>query len=299
MEDIIFKNIVKDPNNYLNADSVVGSRFLYRIGQFNYLRENNYKEMYNFVDKEYQDIINKTAIFIKELGLKDNHVSYFSIFSFLLWNGIFSKDNKYVYSADDTFDANGYFGLDIMYGKGNCKSNSDMMSKVFKKMGLNSYFLVNSCDIKSVDSTIDLKRVNIDENSLASLESDDSKLVGNHANVLVEDSYTNNFYVYDPTNLLIYNASNSMEASLYNGEGKCYFKPWGFILFEYMKTKEILELMDRIDKQDKLLSISDLEVRDTVRMSINKCKKEKSLILDFRKDINKNIDNINANGYYF
>ena len=295
--DNLFKNIVKDSDNYLKPENTVERNYLYRIGGLQYLQEQDYKRSHEFIDIEYNKIIDDTAKIIKELGFKNNHASYFSIFSYLLWKGMFSNNQKYTYSLD-TFDILGYFGLDVINGMGNCKSNSDMMNRVFRKLGLDSYFLINSCHVKSIESIIDVKRSNSEKGKRIDDNAEISFMLGNHANVLVKDSDTNNFYVYDPTNLLIHKTDNSKEATTYNGEGKCFIKPWGFILREHMRFDDVLELLDCIDNQEQSLFMNNKEIKDIAVESVNRCKKEKTLVLDFYNNINKNIKNINDNIYF-
>ena len=295
--DTIFRNIVKDSDNYLKPDNTFEINYLRRIRNLQYQQEQDYKRNHSFIDSEYNKIIDDTAKIIKELGFKNNHTSYFSVFSYLLWNGMFSNNQRYTYSLD-TFDILGYFGLDVINGMGNCKSNSDMMNRVFRKLGLDSYFLINSCDIKSIDSIIDVKRSNSEKKKNIDDNVDTSFIIGNHANVLVEDSDTNNFYIYDPTNLLIHKTDNSKEATVCNGDGKCFIKPWGLILREYMGIDEVLELLDCIDNQDKSLFMNNKDIKDIAVESVHRCKKEKTLVLDFYNNINKNIKNINDNIYF-
>ena len=75
------------------------------------------------------DIIEDIANMIKELPLNNIHQKFYA-FCYLLWNGYFSVDKKYAYSDIPPQDEDNT----IFLGKGCCRHNADLMSKVFRKM---------------------------------------------------------------------------------------------------------------------------------------------------------------------
>jgi hypothetical protein len=65
-------------------------------------KERMYDEIkYHEALKNYNDIIKQAANLIRELGLRNEPLSYSIIFSYLLWNGYFSNNGKFFYSTDN------------------------------------------------------------------------------------------------------------------------------------------------------------------------------------------------------
>lgn len=301
-EQYNFDKIVNDVSNYLFVpEDFTEVQFLYMLGKHYNNGKEKYCQQFEKEIAEYNNIILNTAKFIKELGLQDNHTSYYIIFTYLLWNGLVSKNMQYTFTNNNLLSLNGFQGLDIINGKGSCRSISNMLNSVFQQLGYDTHFLVNSNRIKCITHVIDIERKNekgvIPAPQLnAIFRHIEIDPVGNHASILLKSN--GNYYVYDSTNLSIYKVDEPLAAKLYNGVGECHIKPWGFIMYENMKQLDILKLLSSIGHQNQSTFMSNLEIKETINETLENCKKGKSLMLDFHSQIKNSIDNIHESIFH-
>lgn len=297
-----FYEIVSDVSNYLLVpENSLDLQYLYTIGEDYNERKKEVIQLFSNEVEKYDNIIKITAEFIKEVGLQDNYTSYYTIFSYLLWNGFFSKDMKYIYNNNDLLDLKGFEGLNVISGKGNCRSISNILNSISQQLGFDTHFLINSYRTNYRNYILDIERNDEYGLILPSKLHDVSydmtiDSVGNHASILINQN--GNFYVYDCTNLSVYKVDETLIANLYNGVGECHIKPWGFIRYENMKQLDILKLLHSINSQNQYSFMSHLEIREIMDESLNICKKSKSLILDFHSQIQNNIETINESVFH-
>ena len=243
---------------------------------------------------EYEKIIKMSATIIKELGFENNPTSYYAIYIYLLWNGYFSNNMKYKTQNNNLLNIRSLERIDIIYGKGCCRNNVNLMKHIFDKLGYKTHTLINTTLLYSVDYTLDH---NIYQNSRKLIGertynmAKEEILTGNHANLLLEDN--NNYYVYDPTNKLNFKLDKIFTADLYNGIGKCYVKPWGFIVFDHQTREEVIDMLEKIKNQDTSKFLTDKEITEIIIDSLNNCHKNKELLLEFRSLLEPHINNIN------
>lgn len=116
------------------------------------------------------DIVENISKLIKELNLKNIHEIFF-VFCYLLWNGYFSIDKKYVYNSVDISEENNT----IFLGKGCCRHNSKLLQEVLKYLDIYSREIeVSMSKFTKLKDRIDIKReIEFSEktNSLYSLHS--------------------------------------------------------------------------------------------------------------------------------
>ncbi len=302
LDDFDHDKLLSNPFNYLFVpEDSQELQYLYMCAELNDEMRKKSIQQFSEVVKEYDTIIKIAAEFIKKLGLKDNYTSYYVIFNYLLWNGFFSKDMKFSYTKNNSLTLSDLVDLDVIAGKGNCLVISSTLNRISQQLGFDSHFLINSFRTERRDYILHIDRR--DENGLLLpqrltdvLYDTSVDAVGNHASVLVQDN--GHFYVYDSTNLSVYKVDDTLIASLYNGIGECYLKPWGFFMYENMKQLEVLKLLCSISCQNPNSFMSDLEIQEIMDESLNICRNSKSLILDFRSQIQGSIEEINSNFFH-
>lgn len=301
-KDFNFDKIVSEVSNYLFVpENSLELQYLYMIGERYDERKRENIQQFSKEVEEYDNIIKIAAEFIRDLGLQDNYTSYYVIFTYLLWNGFFSKDMKYIFTNNNLLSLNGFQGFDVIAGKGSCRSISNILNSISQQLGFDTHFLVNSFRTNYRNHILDIERK--DEHGIilppklhnvsynTSINS-----VGDHASILLNQN--GNFYVYDPTNLSVYKVDETLIANLYNGVGECHIKPWGFIMYENMKQFDILELLCSIKSQNQFSFISNSEIREIIDESLDTCRKSKSLMLDFYSQIQNNIGTINESIFH-
>lgn len=106
--------------------------------------------------KSYHKIVESFSDFLREEGIDDpQHI--FEYFNYALWNGYFSRNHTHSYNMDrKVFWDNA--GMSIMSSSGVCLNYADMLSLVFKAMGLNSY--VVTCYVEPDNLTVENIRNN-------------------------------------------------------------------------------------------------------------------------------------------
>ncbi len=297
MSDLNINNIGNDISNYLYvSEDNPKLQYLYFLGE-NYQNQKETNTIFNYkLVTSYKHIVDITSKFIKELNTQKDVTSYYIIFAYLLWNGYLSQNNKYIYSKENLLDISGFFGIDIITGKGNCKSISEFFNDILKKSGFNSTFLVNSFNNMYRDYIVDITQ-RIKTGPITKKVSFTSSTyldpIGTHSSILVKEN--NNYYILDATNLAVYKTDNLLNASLYNGLGTCQIKPWGFIVYENLKQDDVQNIINAIRSQNISSFMTHEEIKEKSENALLVCRKNKALILDFHKSIQKDINNIYNN----
>ena len=290
----IFKDAVKNPYNYLCIGKETEElNFLYqKRKEDTELVKHNY-DTYKSAIIESEKIYRMAAIIIKELGLVDNPTSQFIVFTYLLWNGYLSENKEYKYEDKNLHNIRGYEELDIISGHGNCRSNVNAMKKIFTFLGYNVYTLINSTSLYYTDYAINYGNDNtkLTDGRIHNEDADESP-IGNHANLLLEKN--NNYYIYDPTNNLIFKVNAPLTADLYNGCGKCYIKPWGFIIFDHFDVEKTLDILFKIKSQNKENFLTKEEIVEITLNTFSRIKQNKTIISDFYSLIKPSIKYIKS-----
>lgn len=97
--------------------------------------------------RAYLNIVKRTAELINSLGIEDPFTKC-SFFYYLLWLGIFSKDHTYAFTDKNRISNMSALGADIMLGKAACLNNSDMLSRILRATGTESYII--GCDVPDI-----------------------------------------------------------------------------------------------------------------------------------------------------
>lgn len=241
--------------------------------------------------EDYNNILEKTFNLSKELNV-DSSLRNSNLFSYLLWNGYFSKDKKLVFQSADRGLISGVFPYDITNGIGVCLNFSSMLTDYLNLSGCSSATLINLIEGKKPDYEINIERQRGKENlrtkSLSFLLKPVSKKIFNHAFNLIDDN--NKLYIYDATNFLIFDIENKFSANALDADIKAKLNPY----FSYMFNSEE-KSAKVIDKLNSINNGSASGVQNFVTLfndDIAYFKDNDALFSDFYDDIKPNIDKI-------
>lgn len=135
------------------------------------------------------EIFDNITKLLTDLKTENIH-QLFYIYCYLLWNGFFSVDKKYVYNNKDIVDEDNT----IFLGKGCCRHNTGLLTKILKQMKLAAYEMkirtgnINFNPIIDIDAKTEVYEDNI---KLAKTDFD-------HSVVLTISKEDGNF-ILDPT----------------------------------------------------------------------------------------------------
>lgn len=200
-------------------------------------------------EQSYKDILRKTKQLASELKL-NNSLELSNLFTYLLWNGYFSKDNLLKFQTDKRLLITNYYGFDIMNGIGVCLNFSDMLSDFLNQFDYNVATIFNIVSKKvKTDYMPTVKREssksNFRQRIISAMASPLSNVVGNHAfNFICEND---GFYIYDSTNLMMFNLEDKFNCSNVCGTGSAKIKPY-FSHYLNDSDKSLLALVDLNEK---------------------------------------------------
>lgn len=177
------------------------------------------EKIYSEVITYYEDILENTTTFFKEVGL-ENPDECFSLYCKLLWNGYFSNGRYYQYNVSDDYNIAGQYGIKIATGGGDCKNNEDFFCKLMNNLGYHAYQVV--C-IEGIES-----------------QTISEKIFGNHVITIV--NYNGKHYYYDTTNMCSYQKKNMYECVNMDKNLSVTLKPVTSYSYGYNKILGIGEL---------------------------------------------------------
>ena len=256
-----------------------------------------------FQDSEYyyNNILNKFKVLSKELKLA-NSLELSTLYTYLLWNGYFSKDKKFNYEIENRALIEGRFSYDIMNGNGVCLNFSDMLKDILNNCGYKSSTLlnrpINTKELKN-NYVIDIERNAKNPKPLTKvlpiILQPLVKRMGNHAFNLIEEN--SKLYIYDATNLILLELNDKYIASLLVGKGEFSLKPYLSIAFNDEKSRKLLYLLNETKEFSTPYTRKDYII--TSENSMELFNSNKSLLDDYHEDINNDIVNIaNSVDYY-
>ena len=83
------------------------------------------------------------AKLIKEIGIKNNEMSYSLVIGLLLKSGMFSDWHRFEYKTNIVESMYGCLGLQVIRGYGTCRHMASFYKDVFDKLGLYNDKLYN------------------------------------------------------------------------------------------------------------------------------------------------------------
>ena len=278
------------------------------IHHLSYDEELAKKQPYNIA---YDEIINKTAKFIKdELGYEDS-MSISVIFEYMLWNGYFSKNKEYMFAQSGRMNNKSNYGADIMLGRGTCLNNSAILADLINSCGETAYPVMcyvepeklKVCNVSYIEN---IKKSAIKkENASIRLINKICKIpkiksfiedIGNHGVVLCKQK--EDYFVSDPTNLLFLNLSGYCKANVPNTDITydliqftsriMYGK---YITFEYQKGHDIWNIpKEYIMNCEKIPFLKEEMIIEMYDNLIDYCNKNKLLFDDLYGTYQSDID---------
>lgn len=176
----------------------------------------------------YDKIIKKTNLLAKELNLKSS-LDVSLLFTYMLYNGIFSYNSRHFYSENDKLKIPGHFSFDIFHGSGVCLNYSDMLSDILIDAGYDASIINNKvCENIKYDYIPNIKREIRKTSFLNKMFSfvsiPLSNKIGNHSCTLIFEE--DKPYVFDPTNVTIFECLNQDEAINSIGKGRIRLMPY-------------------------------------------------------------------------
>jgi hypothetical protein len=251
---------------------------------FKMLAEDTIKKYPDSIEA-YKSIINSTAQLCHELNLKDS-MDIFVVFNYLLWNGYFSKDKNYIYTLSERKNLMGYFGTDIINGKGVCLNKSYMLDNILNTMDYKSYMICNKVPKKIIrDYKPNIERRikkhgQIPMKINAFLFSPITNITGNHACTLVEKDDV--YYVYDPTNLCVFKLDKFLQAGIIGGTGIIDIKPYSLSWFGNLDNKKITEIVESYKNVENETHPYDIEdIKSSFESNLELCRNNTGLFNDF------------------
>ena len=176
-------------NQDANVQKLPNSKAL-KIAQLSYqYRLEEEKEKYQKVLPYYNELLDLTALLLKDIALDGNSISYSYLLQKLIDGGYLSNtkkfyrtDNKSLLAYDSVL-----FGLQVTYGLGCCRHLSFLHQDIFQKLGLEGEALYCSTDV---------------------LEPKEQIIKGNHFANLIR--YQDTYYIHDLTNRLFLHFENGL-----------------------------------------------------------------------------------------
>lgn len=239
--DILLDNL---DEKYINEKEISKMLVLASVAKFYKHSQYGSKNCYKEVLEYYKDILKKCNYLANELKLK-NSLEISNLFTYLLWNGYFSKDRQNKYQIEKRNLVLGLYSIDILEGKGVCLNHSDMLCDLLNQCGYESAILINTIDkdmkrsyLPEIERTIVKPTIKTKISNI--FISPISKKFGNHAfNVIKEKG---KIYIYDSTNLLIYKVNDINTASLISGTGTFKINPYfSYVINHKHSAKKALD----------------------------------------------------------
>jgi len=242
------------------------------------------------ISNDYKKILENSKKLSQELGLKSS-LELCNLYTYLLWNGYFSKDKQLKYQTVGTNCIPGTYPYTIMSGGGVCLNFSEMLTDFINQFEFSSATLASNLSDYEKSYKVKIKRdigeinVNFIDKILCSL----NKIDFNHAFNLIKEN--NKLYIYDPTNLFIAKLKNTKEAKLIPGIGKFNLNPYySYCINSSQKSKDTLDLL--LDNNSFKCPYTEKKYVQIWNKCIELFLENKCLLNDFYIEIIDNIQNI-------
>lgn len=261
------------------------------VGMFK--RAQNNEPTYEVAKENYNEIIIKCNELAKELNLNST-LELSILFSYMLYSGYFSINGVHKYQIEGRANILSAFAFDIFRGGGVCLNYSDMLTDIITANGYDAATILNFVDSKTKSRyTPDIKRQEVSPKLFTkvfmSIVHPASKKMGNHACTLIIDR--DKPYIFDSTNLMMFECVDNKKAVNSVGEGHLNLKPY----ISYMLAKNV----PNYNAIEKLCLTSDYTSPYTGRdfiFNFENCvhyfNENQRIFTDFHEDIMGNITEI-------
>lgn len=248
------------------------------------------------IDDNYKNILSKTKLLSEELNLK-NSLEIANLYTYLLWNGYFSKDFELKFQSFKRNMINAHYSFDIMSGIGVCLNFSDMLTDLINLYDYSAASVINKFDVKQKryyvpDIERKIAKVNIGNKIKASIFKPLANMTGNHAFTLIVDK--EKMYIYDPTNFMIFNIDSRFKCTNICGTRGCELKPiFSHFINNSEKANFALGALNLNNSYESPYTRKDFIF--TFENCVDTLNDKKSLLNSFHQEILNNIKVIDEN----
>lgn len=236
-------------------------------------------------NETYNSILKKGIKLSQELGLS-NSLELCILYTYLLWNGYFSTTKVKPFEGKVVSNP---FSYNDEKNIGICLNYSDLLKDFINMSKYSSAIIVNKPSNIKINYSPEIMR-NIKVNMLKAMK----KNLSFHANLCASNLVIDKegAYIYDPTNILLFELENVKKAKLINGEGMCKINSYYTHIYNLSKkSKSTLDYMYFSDNLKSPYSRKDFIF--SFEMCMELFKDNIKLIYDYYKDIYKELKNLN------
>lgn len=254
---------------------------------------------YKELKKLYKEIIQNTSKLYKEFGMVEP-ISIFATYVYMYRQGYFSFDNQFLYS-NDMKDFAKLGGLDVVRGRGVCRSIASMLTDIYNEMGMSSYNLTVKTSREALGYLKKLSSIELEQ------EEESKKFVkfvevftkiipiSNHLITMVKHDDKN--YIFDPTNDGFLRNYNNRLLQVSETE-ECFMKnnSFGICNFMYNILGQFSDGINLVAKQKqlKLPTVSDKEYEEIYLKALKLCEDNKWLFECFYQENRYYIEQIQS-----
>lgn len=211
------------------------AKILYNV----YNTGEEYKKIYNSSLISYSKILENYKLLAQELNI-NSALDLSHLLTYMLWNGYYSVSKKHIYSLQKRLLLIGMHSFDVIKGHGVCLAYAELLHNYLTICEKKSSII--NCKVPETKKNISRDYYpNIERNIKSNIPSNilnkilmpfsnliESK-VGNHVITLIEEN--NKLFIYDPTNLYVFNIVDENTASIITGNGNYYIKLFSTLMF--------------------------------------------------------------------
>ena len=258
IDDISIENIKGDISKSDVSDFALNSILGMVTKELSFVGNKNSCDEINMY---YSSLLEKIRNLASEFGLT-NSLEISNLFSYLLWMGYLSKTGVNQFKVTGRKFIDGLYFADIMDGVGVCFNHADMLKDLLNTFGFNAACLFNGTKTNNMkfDYKMPIERKSSERvkrliNFNFGFKDIFRDRFGNHAFVLIREN--NRVYIYDATNLCVFEVSDAFNANLINGKGISELHPY----FSFTNMKDVSREIVAFDGLFELDDLSSLYSR--------------------------------------
>lgn len=260
-------------------------------------------EIYNPILENYYNVLKEYSSLAKRLNL-NNSLLLSNFLSLLLYGGYFSVYGIHNPGFSNRYLINGLYALDVVNGCGVCLNNANLLKdflsvcnynsntllcKTSKEMKFDYHLKINKTlsEVDLEDSRMEILKKLIFEKIMFKI-SDIWKM---HLVTLVKDR--EKFYIYDPTNIAVFNIESLDNANLVGGIGNLKLMPIKSI--QIGSSSDFFDLFRLLDNHDfKDMGYKREEVLESFEKVIKILNDNLELVVDSYKNIHDDLVKIST-----
>lgn len=251
----------------------------------------NNRDLYHQAFENYDSLLQKTIELGRELKLT-NSLALSNLYTFLLWKGYFSLYKEHKYSINDRKILIDGFFTEIIEGMGVCLNYSAMLNDLLIEANFSSTMIINKANKMERDYT-PLER-NIEKSKIfnylrMNIIQLAFKNISNHACTLIKEN--NQFYIYDATNLAIFQLDSARIATMIAGKGNISLDPYMSYFFATTEAEKNL-INDLCNQKSFSCPYSRKDFIFTWENNLELFQENMNLIEDFYIDIHTHLEQI-------